>query len=957
MPRIPQGEFDQNPSTRVGGANLRQMPDPVDAVGKAMSNLTGAMAQLQDQSERTEAYSTANQVKQDYLNKKVQYMSALESANGSGMADFFDPTDNNPDVTKRKRIQRPVNEMYQEMVASYEDQKKGVEKLARGDIAGDLMRQYVGDDLIQLQMSTNKHINRVREKEVEKSSLQNFEQNLLDFSTTATDPNATPEQIEIGISHMNNRIKRELGVVSSVLGDQKTAEVQQLLDREYTKQANQILSTGITTNTVAAAESLISRIGDAGQKSLAMTRLENTRRATGEVKNNTLINTTKDMNQTIATSPILKNEDYAKAATSVKHTMNMFIDPKYSTLKEADKHKAATDLTSTMVAKRMLQEMVDVDMQFLFNPAKDVIEGVAPAPADGNWNEVYRGNRGVAGGGITSEKGIKGSDELFSLIKGEEGFRSKDYKDQGGGKGVTTNGYGNTDPKYLGKDLTKDQAETIMRERVGVAEKELSGAVTNKNLNQNQMNVLLDMHYNLGIGNMQSFIEVVNSGTPEQIEQSLKQYTKATKRDEDGNPVLGPDGQPELIEMGGLVKRTAARLEMWRKPATGVAFQSATRTDQLKDTIGKELEASGLAGILGNSGLTETVKQQVVDKMRAMHSTMKDSLPDLVVANNPSIQGREKFEKIHQIAGAQGFGDPSLVGKKEIQEFKAVFTSTMAKDPMGALTFFNQKIEQGGSAYEGDASYKRALAIDLADKDSNLAYLIPLADADYQTQAKMISNASAYKKVIEETDVTPNDMQMNFEVNKHQMAALAPLMKSNPSMYDGIKQAIMHSAATRIQSKSDVNSAMKDAVSEMSSLYTSHSTSGSTFFAVNRSTKNFAQENPRIIDHGIQQATALPQLTDAEKFSILQQYNNKPLARREDGTFVQPPREKMDWLLQRLVTIEPDGRFPNMHVAKINGVPLDINNKLMKFSADDILKYGQEKQESIKQKYSSTAGR
>lgn len=161
----------------------------------------------------------------------------------------------------------------------------------------------------------------------------------------------------------------------------------------------------------------------------------------------------------------------------------------------------------------------------------------------------------------TSVNGVVADESLFDFIRGEETFQAESYGDQGKGAGVQTNGYGNTHGD-LSKPIDKDEAEFLMRQHVANGEKELSKLITRKDLSQGQMNVLLDMHYNMGIGGMEKFIEVVNTGTDEEIKKSLSKYTKAKKRDKKGN-LVKKNGKQVWIEMGGLVKRKNERLDIW----------------------------------------------------------------------------------------------------------------------------------------------------------------------------------------------------------------------------------------------------------------------------------------------------------------------------------------------------------------------------------------------------------
>lgn len=757
MPRIPQGEFDTNPSTRVGAPNSSLGPDNLAIVGKAVTNFTGAMAQLQDQSERAEAYQRANEVKQNYLKKKAVYDSAIETVNGRGEVSYFDPMDSNPDVSKRKRITRPAQEMYAEMVGEYEEQKKELAKLPRSDIASDLARQYVGDDLIQTQMKTNKLINRKREKETSEAVTENMELNLSVFREAASDPNATEESIGLALSHMNNKIARDVGAAAAILGTENTAQIQKLADRAYSSVAAQIISSGVTNSTVKAADGLVARIKDHGQRSLAISRLENIKKTTAEVKSVTILSHAQGLDQRVASSATLSDQDYVGVVNTVKQTMGIYTDPKYNTVVNDElKNKQATSLLSSALASRQSLDMLDMDMTFLANPSQ-------LDPSDPNF----------------------------------------------------------------------------------------------------------------------------------------------------------------------------------RAPS-GTSTGEGPKMRMLKDQIKKEIESSGLDGVVGKNPLmVDDIVNQTVQKMTLRRSSMKENLADMVRAKYPDAQGLEFINRINQASNANALGEVSYVGKKEISAFKEQFSTLMAKDSGQALSFFEQTLAAAGPAHEGKNSYRRALAMDYAGKDPSLAYLIPMADADDATKFNMVKEAALFKKVIDETDATAATFNESFESVKHNIPALNSLMKNHPSMYDGLKQAIVHKAAAKLANKqgagkNDVPNLMKEAISEMGSMYTSVASPDgrSSVLALNRSQNYNSTENFNAIARGLKKA-ATQKFSRAEKIRIIQE--RYPQGEVSEHT----PDYNLDFILERQVKIEPDARFPNVHVLKFgDGLLTNANSEVHSIEINELLAIG-----------------
>lgn len=779
MPRIPEGQFDQNPSTRVGTPNVQLAPDALNAAAKEAAGLVGAMAQLQDQTERTEAYQKANDIKSQYLQKKAVYEAALQTVNGKGHVDYFDPSDSNPDVSKRRRIQRPVQEMYKEMVDSYEESKKELNGIARGDIASDLARQYVGDDLIQTQIKTNKLINRQREKETLSSVTENIELNMSSAIEKISAPDATEDTVNLTLAHMNNKIARDIGAASGILGAENTTQVLKLKDRAFATAATQIISSGVTNTTVKAADQFIAKIKDPSTKSLAMTRLENIKKTTSEVKSITLLNQTSGLDQQISAASHLKDEDYVAAINTFDKTMNVYTDPKYNSIVTDDlKKQKAGSLLSTALASRQSLELMDVDMTFLVDPSKDVDESTMP-----DW--------------------------------------------------------------------------------------------------------------------------------------AARQASRDPSGNADGN---GP------------------------------------KMRALKEQIRQELEASGLkAKLKGDTAFENQIIDQTIAKMRNRRATLKDNLPDMVAAKYPNISPQERLERINRIAETQALGSVSLVGKKDQQAFKENFATLMAKDPTQALNLFNQTLAPAGPAIEGESSYRRAMAIDLAGKEPSLAYLIPMADADEATKYDMIKDATIFNRVITETDASKNTFNESFESVKHTVPALQPLFRNNPSLYDGIKQMAMHRAASKLANKTggtkkDVPTLMTEAIKEVGQMYTSVGLKdGSSILALNRG-KNYGNVAANVLESGMETAKTLPNLSREQKVDIINRYQAKIGAKMQINEHT--PDDHLNFILSRQVKIEPDGRHPNVHVLKIeDGVLTDREGNRITVSVDDIVNYGTVNRSAVRKQY------
>lgn len=160
---------------------------------------------------------------------------------------------------------------------------------------------------------------------------------------------------------------------------------------------------------------------------------------------------------------------------------------------------------------------------------------------------------------------IKASENLYGFIRGEEGFSEKAYPDAKTGKLAVGFGKQTTNPN---ERVDLDEADRQMRSRVGDAERELSGAVTRSDLSAGRQDVMVDMHYNLGMGGMSDFIKLVNEGDDKKISQEILRYTKAYNKE-----------TKQMEDLPALQRRVQKRRSMWDADAQQVSQGAAVDSD------------------------------------------------------------------------------------------------------------------------------------------------------------------------------------------------------------------------------------------------------------------------------------------------------------------------------------------------------------------------------------------
>lgn len=139
------------------------------------------------------------------------------------------------------------------------------------------------------------------------------------------------------------------------------------------------------------------------------------------------------------------------------------------------------------------------------------------------------------------------SDAGVRFIASKEGYRAHAYQDSGG---IWTIGYGHT-PAHPGQVVTREQALKLLASDVSWA---VDGALANtiRKLNQNELNALTSLVFNIGVGGFQSSTvrdRINGNESDDRICEAWKWWNK----DANGN----------VLE--GLVIRRAEECRIWRK--------------------------------------------------------------------------------------------------------------------------------------------------------------------------------------------------------------------------------------------------------------------------------------------------------------------------------------------------------------------------------------------------------
>jgi GH24 family phage-related lysozyme (muramidase) len=189
---------------------------------------------------------------------------------------------------------------------------------------------------------------------------------------------------------------------------------------------------------------------------------------------------------------------------------------------------------------------------------------------------------------------IKGSSNIKGKIKDFEGFVEKPKRDNDGNYIL---GYGiQVDPK-IKTSTTREQAEADFEARVRLAEEEISPLIT-RSLTQDQQDVLVETHYNMGLTKMRKhgIIDLVNAGKDQELAALFKRLNKAEDVD-----------TGKMVAMGNVPDRANFRAEMWTKSMTGEQPSEVAQLQEADSVPATDLvaEVERFAGATDNTLLSD----------------------------------------------------------------------------------------------------------------------------------------------------------------------------------------------------------------------------------------------------------------------------------------------------------------------------------------------------------------
>jgi len=159
--------------------------------------------------------------------------------------------------------------------------------------------------------------------------------------------------------------------------------------------------------------------------------------------------------------------------------------------------------------------------------------------------------------------GIKASKEYFEFVKKHEQLRLTAYKDPA--RGILTIGYGSTRKRNVALGtITEEQALQFLDEDIAEKERIASKEITYKNLTQGQMDVIVDLYFNVRAPSRKGTIGLINKGKLDEAFVNIGKLTKAFNKD---------TGRME--DFGGLVTRARDRQSMWVKPNSAFNLPNA----------------------------------------------------------------------------------------------------------------------------------------------------------------------------------------------------------------------------------------------------------------------------------------------------------------------------------------------------------------------------------------------
>jgi lysozyme len=110
-------------------------------------------------------------------------------------------------------------------------------------------------------------------------------------------------------------------------------------------------------------------------------------------------------------------------------------------------------------------------------------------------------------------------------------------------------------PQELQTDVNDQDVVTHLNQGIATAQNAVRRNVRDRNLTQEQFDALVSFTYNVGAGGARNVLRQVNDGSDDQAAHTMLQFTHATVRGADGQPLRDADGNVVTRELPGLLHR------------------------------------------------------------------------------------------------------------------------------------------------------------------------------------------------------------------------------------------------------------------------------------------------------------------------------------------------------------------------------------------------------------------
>lgn len=358
MPRIPEGSFNKTPSVRVGAQRFSPpQKTGMDNLIEQTANVTNVLAKLQDQRERSEAYNAANDVQRGYQQKKARSAVNLENSNANGQYDYTDPLEKDEDGNSIRYFGN-VKDDFKQLEKYYVDSQSKLKDLERSDIAMDLAQNYVADDLNVFKVRAGKVMAQKQQAQQTQNLFQNIDNSMVKV-LDLTAANSSPAVIEANLTSTLNQIDREIATVGVTIGDANVEKAKEYKDRLLNKTAGDILQAGYSSQNIAVADRLVSKIQDPLSRKQAERRMVGVKKRQAAKADMTLLQDSGKVAKGLMTKAYADAQTMIKAKETSEKLKNAYYDPQYSQLSGDQRRALTLQLDSAIVSKHLIQENLD----------------------------------------------------------------------------------------------------------------------------------------------------------------------------------------------------------------------------------------------------------------------------------------------------------------------------------------------------------------------------------------------------------------------------------------------------------------------------------------------------------------------------------------------------------------------------------------------------------------------